>query len=151
MALTLWLHVISWIIHWFEGSKDRTSVFWRKDAGSIQWHSISPWRIKVISSLCLQCTDKVPSKPLTSDLKETLDLFIRRACCRWNAFYRKTKRIKVVERLQIYKFGSAPFLYMMHLKKLQNLQEKVRSFHEVSNLEAFTVFKTAPSLLWPMK
>jgi hypothetical protein len=39
----------------------------------------------------------VPSKPLTLDLMETLDLFFRRACYHWNAAYRKMKRIKVVE------------------------------------------------------
>ncbi len=48
------------------------------------------------------CSYLVPSRPLILDLMETLDLFFRRACYRWNASYRKMKRIKVVEKLYIY-------------------------------------------------
>jgi hypothetical protein len=33
------------------------------------------------------------------DLMETLDLVFRRACCHWNAAYRKIERMKVVEKL----------------------------------------------------
>ncbi len=42
-------------------------------------------------------------------------------------------KIKVVVNLQIYNFGSVRFWYMIHPKKLQNLQEKVQSFHEVQS------------------
>jgi hypothetical protein len=42
---------------------------------------------------------KVPSKPLTLDLMETLDLFFRRACYHCNASYRKMKRTEVVEKV----------------------------------------------------
>jgi hypothetical protein len=45
----------------------------------------------------------------------------------------KMKRIKVVEELWIYKFGSVHFLYMIHPQNLQSLQEKVQSFHEVQS------------------
>ncbi len=66
----------------------------------------------------------IPSKPLTLDLMETLDLFFRRACYHWNVSHRKIKRIKVVD-LQI-RFCS--FLYLTHPKKLQNLQKKSPKF-----------------------
>ncbi len=46
-----------------------------------------------------QITMWLPSKPLTLDLMETLDLFFRRACYHWNASYIKRKRIKVGEKL----------------------------------------------------
>jgi hypothetical protein len=69
----------------------------------------------------------VPSKPLTLDRIEAFDLFFGRACYNWNASYRKMKVIKVVEKLTIYKFGSAHSWYMIHQKNLQNLQKKKRS------------------------
>jgi hypothetical protein len=43
--------------------------------------------------------DELPSKPLTLDHMETLDLFFRRACYHQKASYRKMKRIKIVEKL----------------------------------------------------
>jgi hypothetical protein len=43
----------------------------------------------------------------------------------------KKWRMKVVEKRQIYKYGSAHFWYMIHPKKLRNLQNKVQGFHEV--------------------
>ncbi len=75
----------------------------------------------------------VPSKPLTLDLMETLDLFFRKGLPSLNAFYRNMKRIKVVEKRCIYKFGSVHLCYMIHPKKLRNLQNKSRSFHEVQS------------------
>ncbi len=45
---------------------------------------------------------KIPSKPLTLDLMETLDLIFRRASYHWKTSYRKMKRLKVVEKLKIY-------------------------------------------------
>jgi hypothetical protein len=50
-------------------------------------------------------------------------------------------RIKVVEKPMIYKFGSVHFWYMIHPKKLQNLQKKKKSpkFSCGPKLEAFTV------------
>ncbi len=75
----------------------------------------------------------VPSKPLTLDLMETLDLIFRRAFYHWSTSYRKMKRIKVVEKRPIYKFVSVHFLYMIHPQMLQSLQEKVQSLHEVQS------------------
>jgi hypothetical protein len=69
----------------------------------------------------------LPSKPLTLDLMKTLDLFFRKACYHQNASYKKIKRIKVVEKLWINKFGCVDFWYMIHLKKLRNLQKKAQS------------------------
>jgi hypothetical protein len=43
------------------------------------------------------------------------------------------KRLDVVEKCQTYKFDSVHFLYMIHPQKLQSLQEKVQSFHEVQS------------------
>jgi hypothetical protein len=63
----------------------------------------------------------VPPKPLTLNLMETLDLW---ACYHHNASYRKMKRMKVLEKSLINKFGSVHFLYMIHPKNLQNLQKK---------------------------
>jgi hypothetical protein len=79
----------------------------------------------------------IPSKPLTFDLIETLDLFFRRACYHWNVSYRKMKRIRVVENVRSTNSVLFIFLYMIHPQKLQSLQEKVQSFQEVQ--EAFTV------------
>ncbi len=78
----------------------------------------------------------IPSKPLT------LDLFFRRTCYNWNAFYRIMKRIKVLGNLQILKSGSVHFSYMIHPKKLRNLQKsskvsmrsKVSGFYGISGL-----------------
>jgi hypothetical protein len=75
----------------------------------------------------------LPSKPLTWDHMETLNLYSRRACYHWNTPYRKMERIKVVENYLTYKFGSVHFLYMIHPQKLQSLQEEVRSSHEVQS------------------
>jgi hypothetical protein len=68
---------------------------------------------------------------------ETLGLFFRKACYHQNASYRKMKRRKVVENLEIYKFGSVHFWQILHSKKLQNLEKrsevsmssKVRGFY----------------------
>jgi hypothetical protein len=43
--------------------------------------------------------DDIPSKPLTLDLMETLNLFFRKASYHRNASYRKMKRTKGVEKL----------------------------------------------------
>jgi hypothetical protein len=69
----------------------------------------------------------LPSQPLTLNLMETLDLFFRRAFYCRNASYPKIKRIKLIEKLQNYKFGSVYFWDMIHPKKVQNLQNKVQS------------------------
>ncbi len=45
---------------------------------------------------------------------ETKDLFSKRACYHCNASCRKLKRIKDVEKLEIYKFASVHFWYMIH-------------------------------------
>jgi hypothetical protein len=68
---------------------------------------------------------------------ETLHLFFRRACYHQNTSYRKMKKIKVVEKYDIYKFVSVCIWYKIHPKKLQNLQKrskvsmrsKVRGFY----------------------
>jgi hypothetical protein len=85
------------------------------------------------SPFCSLGRTRTTVKALTLHLMETLDLFFRRACFHCNASYRKRKRMKVVEKLQIYKFGSVHFMYMIQPQKLQSLQEKVRSFHEVQS------------------
>ncbi len=75
------------------------------------FHDVESWGAFTVRCL-FHCTMQykiLPSKPLTVDLKETLDLFFRRACYHWNASYRKLKRIKVVEKLQIYKYGFVHF------------------------------------------
>jgi hypothetical protein len=47
-------------------------------------------------------------------------------------FSQKEKRIKVVEKIQIYKFSSVHFWYMIHPSEATELaKKKVRSFHEV--------------------
>ncbi len=51
----------------------------------------------------------LPSKPLTLDLMETLNLVFRTAWYHWNASYREMKRINVVENCWIYKFDSVHF------------------------------------------
>jgi hypothetical protein len=82
----------------------------------------------------------IPSKHITLDLMETSDLFFRRGCLNWNTSYRKMERIKVVEKLQIYKFRSLHFWYMIHPKKLQNSQKNLK-FSWGPMLEAFTVYR----------
>jgi hypothetical protein len=67
-----------------------------------------------------QLSRQVPSKPLTLDLMETLDLFFRRACYHWNASYRKVKRVTIVKKIYFYKFGSVHSWYLIHPKKLWN-------------------------------
>jgi hypothetical protein len=75
----------------------------------------------------------LPSKPLTLDLIETQDLSFSRACYNQHVSNRKMERIKVVEKLEIYKFGSVHFWYIIHPKKLRNLQQKVHSFYAVQS------------------
>ncbi len=81
----------------------------------------------------------IPSKPRTLDLIETLDLFFRRACYHRNAFYRKMKTIKVVEKLQIYKFGSVLFLVHDSSEAATELAKKASKFPWGLKLEGFTV------------
>jgi hypothetical protein len=52
----------------------------------------------------------IPYKPLTLDRLETLGCFFRGACFHESASYRKMKKMKVVEKLQLYKFGSVHLL-----------------------------------------
>jgi hypothetical protein len=49
-------------------------------------------------------------------LSEKLAIIERRPTKKW--------RIEVVENLQIYKFGSVNYWYMIHLKKLWNWQKR---------------------------
>jgi hypothetical protein len=53
------------------------------------------------------------------------------------------KKIKFVEKLEICKFGSVHFLYLIHPKKLRNRQEKVQSFHEVLSYRLLWYLLTA--------
>ncbi len=61
---------------------------------------------------------KLPSKPLTLDLMQTLDLFFTRVCYYQIASYRQMNRIKVVDKLSICKVGSVHFWHRLHPKKL---------------------------------
>ncbi len=79
---------------------------------------------------------ELPSKPLSLDLMETLDLFFRRACYHWNTFYIKMKRIKFVVKLHIYKFGSVHFgtwfiqsYWTCKKKSKVSMRSKVRGFY----------------------
>jgi hypothetical protein len=82
----------------------------------------------------------VPSKPLTLDLMETLDLFFRRACYHQNASYRNNEENKCFRTLFWYFFW-----YMIHPKKLRQrsygtykkwskvcMKSKVRGFYGIS-------------------
>ncbi len=66
----------------------------------------------------------IPSKPRNFGPHGNVEPFFRGACYHRSASYRKVKRIKAVEKLQIYKFGSVHFWYIIHPKKLRNLQKK---------------------------
>ncbi len=74
----------------------------------------------------------IPPKTLTLDLMETLDLCYL-SLLSSNASYRKMKRIKLVAKLQIYKFGSVHFWYIILPMKLHNSQKKVQSLYEVQS------------------
>jgi hypothetical protein len=54
------------------------------------------------------------------------------------------KRIKVVEKLEIYKFGSVYFWYMIHPKKLRNLQKKSKVY-TMSKVRGFGGMRLIPS------
>ncbi len=79
------------------------------------------------------------------DLMEPLDLYLRRTCYHRKTSYRNMKRIRVLEKLYIYKFGSHHFWWMIHPKKLWNLQKrskvsmrsKVRGFYGTIRVHTF--------------
>jgi hypothetical protein len=70
------------------------------------------------------------------DLRETLDLFFRKTCYHRNTSYRRTKRIKVVEKLYTYEFGS--------VQEVTELARKGSKLPRGPKLEAFTVLTILP-------
>ncbi len=73
---------------------------------------------------------------LTLDLMETLDLFFRRACCHWNASYRKNKENKSCWRTLDLEIRFCSFF--VHDSSTE-LARKSPKFPSDPKLEAFTV------------
>jgi hypothetical protein len=89
----------------------------------------------------------VPSKLLTLDLMETLDLFFRRAGYHQNASHRNMKETRVLEKLSICKVCFVDVLYSIHPtspKSCKNRPKvslicKFRGFHSVQNFHEHQV------------